>query len=127
MGARGATIGVARKVANVAFQCKKRMFHRGLANLFKLRGVVRCTAHSIEILWNHWVIVVRQRKPVERLIAVVTGICSHRQADLRSGAPELLQTGQIPNNDVGPRDQCRRVPAGPRLARAALLPIWVCR
>ncbi len=88
------------------------MFHRGLANLLKAFGVGRSAAHSIEILGNDWVIVVWQRKPVNWLIAVVTRVCCHRQADLGAGAPEFLQIGQVPNNNIAPRHQRRRAPRG---------------
>src|SRR6266496_5773144 len=84
------------------------MFHRRLANLFKPLVIGGAAALAIKILRNDWVIIVWQSKPIERLVAVVTGVCSHREADLCPSASELLQTRQLPNDDVGSRHQRRR-------------------
>jgi hypothetical protein len=73
---------VAAKIANVVFQCCERVFHRGLTNLFEAFVIGRAAAHSVKILWNDRVIVIWQCKPIERLVAVVTGICSDREANL---------------------------------------------
>ena len=93
MAARGATSGVAAKAAVVVFQCFECMFHPGVADLFESLVVTSSAAHPIEILWHEWVIGIGQRKPIERLVAVVTRSGGHRQTDLGSGAAELLYVG----------------------------------
>ena len=89
MRARLAATRVAAKIANVVFQCEERVFHRGLTDLFEAFVIGRAAAHSIKILWNGWMIVIWQCKPIERFVAVVTGIGSHGEANLGPGAPEL--------------------------------------
>ena len=59
-------------------------------------------AHSIKILRNDRVIGLRQRKPVDWLVAVVTRVCSYRQADLRSGASHLGHVLDVPTMTSGP-------------------------
>src|SRR5258708_15873105 len=76
------------------------MFARRLANLFKAFVVTDAAAHSIEILWNHRVIVVWQSKPVQVHGPSIAGVCSHRQTHPGAGAPKLRQPGEVPNDDV---------------------------
>ena len=46
-----AIISVTR-AADVVFQCKKRVFHPGVADLFKALVVIGPTAHPIKVLRN---------------------------------------------------------------------------
>ena len=43
-----------------------------------------------------------QLEPIQWLVAVVTRSRCHRKTHLRSGASELLQVWQIPDNHIGP-------------------------
>ena len=99
MRARFAVIGVTR-AAKAVFQREEGMFHPGVADLFEPLGVIYSTAHSIKILRNDRVIGLRQRKPVDWLVAVVTRVCSHRQANLCSGASHLGHVLDVSNNHV---------------------------
>ena len=76
-----ATAGVTAKVAGVVLQRQECVFQPGLADLFEALIIVSAAAHSIEILRNNRVIGMRQRKPIERLVAVITRSCSHSQPD----------------------------------------------
>src|SRR6266567_9322005 len=103
----GATIGIAAETACVAFQCEERMFHPGVADLFKALVVIGAAAHPIEVLWNHRVIGIWRLEPTHWLVAVVTRSCSYPETDLRSRAAELCHFGQLPDNDIGPLHECR--------------------
>jgi hypothetical protein len=48
------------------------VFSPGLADLFEAIIIVRPATDPIEVLRDEWVIGIRQLKPVERLVAVVT-------------------------------------------------------
>ena|SRR2546428_14164138 len=102
MAARGATTGVAAETAVVAFQCEERVFHPGVADLFKALVITGAAAHPIKILRNDWVIGIWQLKPIDWLVAVVTGSGCHRETNLGPGAAQFLHVGQLSNNDVGP-------------------------
>jgi hypothetical protein len=84
-----------------------------LADLLEAIVVVSAAAHSIKVLRNEWVIGLRQCKPVQRLIAVVTGGRSHSQADkmINRIVSPLQHLGQIAYNNIGSRHQGRRVRA----------------
>ena len=71
-----ATRGVT-SAADKVFQCLKCMFHPGLTNLLEAFLVIGAAAHPVKILRHDWVIDARQRKPVNRLVAIVTRICSY--------------------------------------------------
>ena len=81
VGARGATAGVAR-AANTAFQRGERVFSPGLADLFEAIVVICATAHPIKVLRDERVIGVRQCKPVQRLIAVITRSRAHSETNI---------------------------------------------
>ena len=72
MGASSATAGVTAKATSVSFQCRKSVLEPGLPDLFEAVVVISAAAHPIKILWNNRVIGIRQRKPIQRLVAVVT-------------------------------------------------------
>src|SRR6478736_6391784 len=78
MGARRATAGVTG-TADSALQSGKCVLHPGLADLFEPLIIGSATAHPIEILRNNGMIGLWQRKPIERLVAVITRSCSHPQ------------------------------------------------
>src|ERR1044071_5719681 len=98
-----ATGRVATKAASVVFQGKEGVLQPGLADLFEAIIVVRSTAHPIEILRDNGVVHGRQLKPIERLIAIIAGGCSYRQANLSSVAAKLIQGRKITDNDIGSR------------------------
>ena len=97
-----AIAGVTR-AANTFFQRFKGMFPPRLANLFEAIVVKCAAAHPVEILRNVWVIGIWQRKPVDRLVAIVTGVCSYRQANLcLGGGSHFLHVFDLSDNDIGP-------------------------
>src|SRR6267378_6860828 len=71
-----------------------------MAKLFEALGVIYSTAHSIKILRNDRLIGLRQRKPIDWLVAVVTRVCSDRQTNLGSGASHLGHVLDVSNNHV---------------------------
>ena len=100
----GAAHSITAKAAEVLGQCGEGMFHRRLTNLFEPLGIVSSSAHSIEVLRDDGVIVIRQRKPIEVHLSFITRVCSYREADLRShGIAKLRQTGEVPDDDIGSR------------------------
>src|SRR6266536_4041910 len=84
------------------------MFQPGLANLLEPLGVVSSAAHPIQVLRNDGMIAIRQRKPVQGLLPVITGSGSHPQADKGSTTSTLLHGRQISNDDIRPRDSSNR-------------------
>jgi hypothetical protein len=52
-----------------------------LPDLFEPIVIVRPAAHSVQILRDERVIGVRQLKPIEWLVTVVAGRCSHSEPD----------------------------------------------
>src|SRR5947208_14517086 len=99
-----AAYAVTAKATDVLCQCCERMFHGGLANLFEPLGVVSSPAHPIQVLRDHRVIVVRQCKPIQVHLSVITRVCSDREADLRSnGIVKLRQPRKVSNDNLGSR------------------------
>src|SRR5213076_1728106 len=92
--------GVTR-AADGVFQCKKRVFHPGVADLFKAFVVIGPTAHSIKILRNDRVISIGQLKPIHWLVAIVTRVRSRGQTHLCASASKLLHALDLSNNDIG--------------------------
>jgi len=78
-----------------------------LADLFDVVVVIRPATHSIQVLRNERVIGLRQRKPIKRLVAVVTGSRSHTQADkmIHSVVAALRNLGQVSHDDIRSRHQ----------------------
>src|SRR6266480_1112262 len=60
------------------------MLEPGLTNLFKALGVIGAATHSIQILWNDRVIVVRQLKPIEIDGSSIARSRSHPETDIVS-------------------------------------------
>src|SRR5437867_2493871 len=103
MAARGATSGVAAETTIVALQCEECVFHPGVADLFKALVIIGAAAHPIKILRNDRMIgTIRQCKPIDWLVAIVTGSSCHRETNLGPGAAQLIHIGQLSNNNVGP-------------------------
>src|SRR5437764_8580923 len=97
-----AIAGVTR-AANTFFQGFKGMFPPRLPNLFEAIVVKCAAAHPVEILRKVWVVGIWQRKPVDRLVAIVTGVCSYRQANLcLGGGSHFLHVFDLSDNDIGP-------------------------
>src|SRR5260370_33661611 len=96
--------------ADAFFQCLKRMFHPGLANLFEALVVTGAAAHPIKILRNNRVIVTRRREPIDRLVPIVTRICSDTEAYLRSNnlLGKLGSVLNLSNNHVRAGYESRR-------------------
>src|SRR5919197_849540 len=88
------------------------MFQPGLPDLFKAVVVIGAAAHPIKVLRNNGMIDLRQCKPVERLITVVTRSRSNSQSDEVSIAPVLRHFRQPPDDDIWPRHQSRCLWAG---------------
>src|SRR5438046_10363440 len=93
--------GVTR-AADGVFQCKKRVFHPGVADLFKAVVVKGPNAHSIKILRNDRVISIRQCKPIHWLVPIVTRVCSRCQAYLCSSASKLYHALDFSTMASGP-------------------------
>src|SRR5690348_324314 len=106
MGARSATAGVTG-TADTALQRRKCVFKPGLADLFEPLIIGSATAHPIEMLRDNRVIGLRQRKPIERLVAIITGSCSHSQSNkmIYSVVSVLGHLWQVAHNDIGARHQ----------------------
>src|SRR5215469_6269270 len=88
--------------ADAIFQCEKSMFHPGLADLFEAVVIVRAAAHPIEILRHDRMIGLRQCKPIDSVIAVVTGICPDREPHLSVNNLLVLlaYVFDVPNNNI---------------------------
>src|SRR6266403_1040746 len=110
MGARSATAGVTG-TADTALQRGKCMLHPGLADLFEPLIIRSATAHPIEILRDDRMVGLRQRKPVEWLVAVITSSCSHPQPNkmIYSVVPVLCPLWQVAHNDIGAGHQSWRL------------------
>ena len=52
--------------------------------LFEAFGVIRAAAHPIKILRDERMIGLRQRKPIDWLIAIVTRVGAYRQTNMMS-------------------------------------------
>src|ERR1700682_5592439 len=107
MRASSATTGVATKAASVVFQSEERMLQPRLSDLFKPIVVGRSAAHPIEILRNDRMVGIWQRKPIERLVAVITRGCAHSQTNLRSATSKLRHGRQISHDDIRSRHNIR--------------------
>src|SRR5438094_10468754 len=97
-----ATTGVTSATDEV-FQRQKSMFHPRLADLFEALGVIGAAAHAIQILRNERVIGLRQREPIDWLIAIVTRICSYCQTNLRRVVSLLVYVFDVSNNHIRAR------------------------
>ena len=86
----GAADAVTTEATGVLRQSGKRMFKPGLTDLFESLVIIRATAHSIEILWNHWVIGLWQCEPIQVFGSRVAGSSGDRETHLRSSAAQLL-------------------------------------
>src|SRR5437899_10563286 len=106
MAAGGATTSIAAKAASVVFQCVESMFEPGLANLFEPLGVICSAAHPIQVLRNDGVVVARQSKPINGLVAIITRCRCYSETYLSAGTAELLNVWQISYNDIGPGCSC---------------------
>src|SRR6476659_3339034 len=118
MGARLATAGVTA-TADTALQRRKCVLHPGLADLFEPLIIGSATAHPIEILRDNRVVDLRQRKPIERLVAVLTRSCSHPQPNkmIYSVVSELCHAWQVAHNDIGAGHQSWRLRTDTMLQR----------
>ena len=99
------------------------MFEPGLADLFEAVVVIGPAAHPIEILRNNRMIGLRQRKPVQGLIAVVTRGRSDSQPHEISITSVLGHFREHSDDHIGPRHQLSAFLDRLRLATAALPPI----
>jgi hypothetical protein len=79
------------------------VFTPGLADLFEAFVVGRAAAHSVKILRNKGMVIVRQGKPSRVLDPFVTRISSQSEADAASDGTivGLLQANQITDDDIG--------------------------
>src|SRR6476619_5392566 len=118
MGARSATAGVTG-AADSAFQRCTCVLKPGLADLFEPLIIGSATAHSVEILRDNRVVDLRQRKPIERLIAVITRSRSHPQAHkmIYSVVSELCHAWQVAHDDIGAGHQSWRLRTDTMLQR----------
>src|SRR6476660_37706 len=110
MGALSATAGVTG-AADSAFQRRKCMLKPGLSDLFEPLIIGSATAHPIEILRDNGMVGLRERKPIERLVAVITRSCSHPQPhEMIYGVVSVLcHLWQVAYNDIGPGHQSWRL------------------
>ena len=97
----GAAHPVAPEAAGILRQRCERVFQPGLTNLFEPLVIIRATAHSIQILWNDWMIGLRQCEPIQVFGSCIARSRCDRETHLCSGAAELLHRWQITNNHVG--------------------------
>src|SRR6478752_9673892 len=110
MRARSATTGVTG-TADSALQGRKCVLHPRLPDLFEPLIIRSATAHPIKILRDNGMIGLRQRKPIERLVAVITGSCSQPQPNkmIYSVVPVLCHIWQVAHNDIGTGHQSWRL------------------
>src|SRR4051812_28513657 len=110
MGARLATAGVTG-TADSALQRGKCVLHPGLADLFEPLVISSATAHPIKILRDNRMVGLRQRKPIEGLVAVITGSCSHSEPNkmIYSVVSVLCHLWQVAHNDIRPGHQSWRL------------------
>src|SRR3954469_17739631 len=78
------------------------MLRPTLTDLLKAVAVRRASAHPEEIRRNNGMISVRKLEEIELFGAGIAGRGRERESDFARGAPELLQTAQVADNDVGP-------------------------
>ena len=71
-----------------------------LTNLFEAFVVGRSTAHAIEILGKDRMIGIGQREKIQFLVSAIAGVRCHRQANLGTVTAELLQRGQISDDNI---------------------------
>ena len=62
--------------------------------------VGRSTAHAIEVLRRDRMVGIWHRKEIQFHISVIAGVRSHRQADLGTVTAELLQRGEISDDNI---------------------------
>jgi hypothetical protein len=107
MSARSATAGVAA-TADTTLQRGKCVFHPGLTDLFEPLVIGSATAHPIEILRDNRMVGLWQRKPIERLVAVVTRSCSNPKSNkMIDGVVSVLcHFWQVAHNNIGSWHQC---------------------
>src|SRR5215472_2164890 len=89
--------------ANTLFQRFKGMFHPRLTDLFEAFGVISTAAHTIKVLRHDGVIGIWQGEPIDRLVAVVTRVCSYGKTDLGSSASLLGHIFYISDNNIRAR------------------------
>ena len=77
----------------------------------KRASLSRAAAHSIKVLRNNRMIGLRQRKPIGRLVAIVTRVCSYCQTDLCRVVSLVVHVFDVPNDNIRPRH--KGWPAGP--------------
>jgi len=109
MGARSATAGVTG-TADTSLQRRKCVLKPGLADLFEPCIIGSAAAHPIEILRDNRMVGIWQRKPIERLVAVITRSCSHPQPNkmIYGVVSELCHAWQVAHNDIGAGHQSWR-------------------
>ena len=98
-----ATDAITTEAAEVLRQGHKRMFDVRLTDLFKA-GVICCSStHSVEILRDHWMVIVRRGKPVQVYCSQVAGISADGESHLGpAGGVRLRQPAEIANDHIGP-------------------------
>src|SRR3954454_11436038 len=110
MSAGGATAGVTA-TTDTALQRSKCVLHPGLPDLFEPLVIGSATAHPIEILRDNGMVGLRQRKPIERLVPVITRSCAHPEPNkmIYDVVSVLCHLWQVAHNDVGTGHQSRRL------------------
>ena len=77
------------------------MFQPRLADLFEAVIVTGSAAHSIKVLRNNGMVGLRQCKPMQWLVAVITGSGSHSQPNKSFHRFRIAPRRQHPNDDIG--------------------------
>src|SRR6185369_17589445 len=94
---------ITTEAAEILRQGHKRMFDVRLTNLFKAGVICSSSTHSVEILRDHWMVIVRRGKPVEVDRSQVAGISADGESHLGPACcVRLRQPTEIPNDHIGP-------------------------
>src|SRR5439155_8587111 len=95
------------------------MFKPRLADLLEPVVVVGATAQSIKILRDNGMVGIRQRKPVQRLIAVIARGRSNAETDsmIHGIVSVLRHFWELADDDIRPGHQCWGIFSGDIMQR----------
>jgi hypothetical protein len=77
--------------------------------LFEALVAIRASAQTIKILRNNRVIGVRQGKPIDRLIAIITRVSAHGEIKLRADVSHLGDVFYVSDNHIRAMHQLWRI------------------
>jgi hypothetical protein len=78
------------------------MFQPGLTNLFELLVIIRASAHPIQVLWNNWMIGLRQCEPIQISSSRVARSVAIARPTCVPALPNCCIAGKSPTITSGP-------------------------